>query len=306
MSDHKAVKGSHSLSLHLFDFLEDCDLKTYNGANRVQKISEINDTLNGRCEKTVDMLLRELIQTGGEQDKARLKTCIGYIGAYLLQKLKLETPYTKRSSAEYDYRMFNLNPARPLKIINQQIFDQAEKDGFPPDFFRESYFDHVSINCMPDHADCNFSMFEDCDFSVCRIREACFDGTRIYSSAFHSSNLKFVTFFNASIAHTHFHDCALSHVSFQGAQLNSCNTIDCLMNEVGYLNATLDGRSFGRVTASGIKHLHTARITQGGATSEECDRNRQSIFRALQGQDMDASPVPAPPCKPNKRAGPTR
>ena len=47
------------------------------------------------------------------------------------------------------------------------------------------------------------------------------------------------------------------------------------------LNATLDGCFFGRVAAHGIRNLHTATITQGGATDSEVKRNRESIFAAL-------------------------
>ena len=100
--------------------------------------------------------------------------------------------------------------------------------------------------------------------------------------------LEHADFFNASIAHTHFHDSTLSHVTFQKAWLKSCNTIDCTLDSINYLTATLDGCSFGRVTVSDIRHLDTAAITQGGATQEECRRNRDAIFHAL-GVEQEAA-----------------
>ena len=77
-------------------------------------------------------------------------------------------------------------------------------------------------------------------------------------------------------------------MTFQKARLKSCNTIDCTLDSINYLIATLDDCSFGRVTASDIRHLDTAAITQGGATQEECRRNRDAIFRAL-GVEQEAA-----------------
>ncbi|MEY8389736.1 hypothetical protein AALC17_21245, partial [Oscillospiraceae bacterium 38-13] len=77
------------------------------------------------------------------------------------------------------------------------------------------------------------------------------------------------------------HDSTLRNVSFQEARLKSCNTVDCELDGVGFLNATLDGCFFGRVAARSIRGLHTATITQGGATDSEVKRNRESIFAAL-------------------------
>ena len=60
------------------------------------------------------------------------------------------------------------------------------------------------------------------------------------------------------------------------------------LDSINYLIATLDDCSFGRVTASDIRHLDTAAITQGGATQEECRRNRDAIFQAL-GVEQEAA-----------------
>ena len=164
---------------------------------------------------------------------------------------------------------------------NQRIYDNAAKVGFPPDFFRETYFDRVTFYCLPDHTDFKFSHFPGCTFAVCRIREATFDGASFFFSEFQDCAIQYATFFAASIDHTHFHDSSLKNVSFQEAHLRTCNTVDCELDGVGFLNATLDDCFFGRVSARNIRNLNTVKITQSGATREEADRNRDSILTAL-------------------------
>lgn len=63
--------------------------------------------------------------------------------------------------------------------------------------------------------------------------------------------------------------------------MKSCHTIDCDLENISFLHTTLDGCSFGRVNAHGTSNLHTATITQGGATNEEVEQNRKAIFSAL-------------------------
>lgn len=133
------------------------------------------------------------------------------------QKELLSRPYDKSSSQQYPYKIFDPSEKRPLKIVDQRLYDRAAKDGFPPGFFRETYFDRVTFYCIPDHTDFNFSRFSNCTFAVCRIKEATFDGAAFTSSEFHSCAMQYVTFFHASIAHTHFHDSTLQNVSFQKA-----------------------------------------------------------------------------------------
>ena len=60
------------------------------------------------------------------------------------------------------------------------------------------------------------------------------------------------------------------------------------LDSINYLTAMLDGCSFGRVTASDVRNLDTATITQGGAGQEECRRNRDAIFQAL-GVEQEAA-----------------
>jgi len=260
-----------------------CDPVKYPPGDDAKIVRSLNDTLQGRGERTVEELLAEMDTVCG-----RLKI---YNEEWLMfrqsiqdfqhQKELLAQPYTKSSDKQYQYRTFDLDPERPLKIVDQQIYDQAAKAGFPPAFFRETYFDHVIFYCIPDYTDFNFSNLSNCTFSVCRIREATFDGTSISSSEFHSCAMQYATFFNASITHTHFHDSTLQNISFQKASLKSCNIVDCGLASIGFLNATLDNCSFGRVAAYDIRNLHTATITQGGATDEEVKHNREAVLAAL-------------------------
>ncbi len=66
--------------------------------------------------------------------------------------------------------------------------------------------------------------------------------------------------------------------------MKSCNVIDCELERISFLCTTLDGCSFGRVNAHGIRHLDTAKITQGGATEEEVKQNREAVLTALRPQ----------------------
>ena len=252
IDEHRKVKGSHQISIRAADLLEDMRPQHYNGMNRAQTVRTINDILQGRTERTVDAFLIGLRNTGGEDYAQRVEEISREIQAFLTQKELLTQPYTKSSSKQYKYRMFDSPIGRKLKIVSQRLYDCAAKAGFPPNFFRETYFDRVTFYCIPDHTDFNFSTFSDCTFSVCRIREATFDGASIFSSEFQSCAIQYATFFEASIAHTHFHDSTLRNVSFQKARLTSCNTVDCELDGVGFLNATLDGCFFGRVVPPGL------------------------------------------------------
>lgn len=253
----------------------------YNGANHDETVRTVNDILQGRTDRTVDAFLTGLRNTGGEGYAQRVEGISRDIQAFLAQKALLSQPYAKSSDKQFHYRTFTLDPERPLKIVNQRIYDSAAKAGFPPGFFRETYFDRVTFYCVPDHTDFNFSRFLGCNFTVCRIREAAFDGASFYISGFQNCAIQYATFFKASIAHTHFHDSSLKNVSFQAAHMKSCNVVDCGLDGVGFLNTTLDGCFFGRIAASGIRNLHTATITQGGAASGEADRDREAVFAAL-------------------------
>lgn len=288
IDDFKAVPSSLDISKYLKEFLIMCDPVKYPPGDSAKIVRHLNDILQGRGEQTVEELLSEMNTVCG-----RLGI---YWSEYLMFRQKIEDfqhqksllgqPYTKTSSKTFDFSEDGTKP-----IINQHLYDQAAREGFPIGFFRRSHFDNVTFYCVPDHTDFSFSYFSNCTFAVCRIREATFDGACIFSSEFHSCAIQYATFFDASIVHTHFHDSTLRNVSFQKARLKSCNTVDCELEGVGFLNTTLDGCFFGRVAACGIRHLHTATITQGGATDGEVKRNREAIFAALrpeQGERREA------------------
>ena len=272
-----------------------CDPVKYPPGEDSKIVRSLNDTLQGRSKQTVDELLADVDAVCGRlgiynSEWLMLRQAIE---DFQHQKELLGRPYTKSSDKQYKYRTFDLDPERPLKIVNQRLYDQAAKAGFPPTFFRETYFDGVTFYCIPDHTDFNFSRFHNCTFAVCRIRKATFDGASLSSSEFHSCDIQYATFFKASIAHTHFHDSTLRNVSFQEARLKFCNTVDCKLDGVGFLNATLDGCFFGRIAAQGIRHLHTANITQGGATERDVKHNREAILAALRPQQGERQETPS-------------
>ena len=292
IDEYRKTISTHRISMRIADYLEMCDPQNFHPMNRAQTINAINDILQGRSERTIENLMDEVKQTLGE-DKANISAEIAAdVKDFLRQQLMLNCPYTKSSGKQYKYKIFDQHAERPLKIVTQQIYDWAAKSGFPPDFFRESYFDNVTFYCIPDHTDFNFSHFDACSFAVCRIREATFDGTSLYGCEFHSCAVNYATFFQATLAHTHFWDSKMENVSFQKARLKSCNTTDCTMLNVGFTNATLDGCRYDRVQAFLTGGLHTATITQGGATDKEVEQNRKAIFAALRPESQGARPMP--------------
>lgn len=289
IDDFKAVRSSLDISRQIADLLEQADPHTYHGMNRTRTIRRTNDILQGRDKQTVDELLAGVDAVCGSwkgYDAARA-TLHQRIQDFQHQKELLTQPYTKSSGKIFDFDEEGTKP-----IINQQLYDQAAQEGFPIGFFHRSYFDHVTFYCLPDHADFSFSILTNCTFAVCRIREATFDGACIFSSEFHNCAIDFVSFRGTILAHTHFHDSTLQNVSFQEARLKSCNTVDCELDGVGFLNATLDNCFFGRVAARGIRGLHTATITQGGAASEEVRHNREAILSALRPQGGEQRGTP--------------
>lgn len=283
IDDFKAVHSGLDISKYLREFLIMCDPVKYPPGDSAKIVCGLNDILQGRSEHTIVEMLAGLDAICGRLGIYNSEWLMfrQRIDDFLHQKELLTHPYAKSSSHQYRYKIFDPSAERPLKIVDQRLYDRAAKDGFPPSFFRETFFDRVTFYCIPDHADFNFSYFSNCTFAVCRIRGAFFDGTTFSSSEFHSCAIRYATFFKSSLAHTHFHDSTLQNVSFQRARMKSCNTIDCDLENVSFLLTTLDGCYYGRVNAHGISNLHTATITQGGATTEEVEQNQRAILSAL-------------------------
>ena len=289
MNSYKAVRSSLDISRSIAFYLEMSDPAAFRLGDRAGTIKTVNDILQGRSERSVEDLLAELTQKGGTYYASEIAVVRQDVQDFLRQKELLSQVYSKSSSSSkaYHFKPYGSCDGHQLKVVDQKLFDKAAKHGFPPSFFRETYFDQVTLYCLPKHADLYGSIFQNCAFAVCRINAASFIGASLYSSEFHSCVLEHADFFNSSIVHTHFHDSALSHVTFQNARLKSCNTIDCTLGGINYLNATLDGCSFGRVTASGIRNLAAAAITRGGATAAECRQNRAAILQTL-GVELEA------------------
>lgn len=309
MAEFQKVRGSHEISIRAADLLEDMRPQDYNGSNRAGTVRTINDILQGRTQRTVDSFLTGLRNTGGETYAPRVEEVCQDVQAFLSQRALLSQPYTKTSKKQYKYRTFDLNPDRPLKIINQRLYDLAAKAGFPPGFFEQSYFDRVTIYCIPDGTRCSDSIFQNCNFSVCRLVGVEFWDARLNSCAFQSCHLQYAVFPDAALSHTHFYDCDLRSVGFIRSRLARCNTIDCTVKRLDFAEVTLDGCSYGRITRTPdciIKGLEQTAITCGGATAEEVKRLRASIFEVLQVPDLSLVQRPKATRRRPRRAGPER
>ena len=279
MNSYKAVRSSLDISKSIVSGLELFDPAAFRQVDRAGSIKGINDILQSRSEKSTEELLSELAQKGGDGHAKEVAALRQDVQDFLHQKELLTKSYGMSRDTEYDPLSRMGRPSR--KVIDQKSFDRAAERGFPPCFFRNSYFDHVTIYCMPDGTDGSFSEFRNCTFAVCRIRDASFFCSSIWDSEFHSSAIYSASFVLASLAHTHFHDCTLRHSNFNRASMKSCNFIDSLLDHINFNYATMDSCAFGRVSAEKIWNLDRATITQGGATQEECQQNREAIFRAL-------------------------
>ena len=281
MDNGRAVRSGIEISMSVADLLEQAAPADYNGMNRTKTILKCNDVLQNRADMSIDTLCELLAQKCGPDYSEQLAEIKQDMQAFFHQRMLRTLRYTMVGEQTYHYRLWDFDPEHPLKIIDQKIFDHAAEHGFPPNFFTESYFDHVTVYCMPDGVDCSSSRFQNCRFFVCGIRGAVFDNAAFYDSDFHSVLLQMVNFTGTSIAHSHFRDSDFVSVSFQDAQLNSCQTLDCSMERVDFQGAVLNGSSFGRVNAQHVLNLHHAVITQGGATRDEIRQLRTSTFREL-------------------------
>lgn len=284
MTDYKPVYSGMELSRRIADCLEASAAQDYSPAERPRAILGLNDILQGRSERTVDHLLTELEKC----EDPRLPAVLEDVQAFLRQKELLTVPYCKRPSRKrFAFEWMTGAEGRKLKVVDQKLYDRAAREGFPDDFFRESYFDHVTFYCLPKFADFLGSELHNCRFAVCSIRNASFILSHIDDTEFYSSILNHVDLCSAALTHTHFRDCELSNVMAQKIHMKRCSTIDCTMDGVDFAGAVLDGCTFDRITAGTIR-LDYATITQGGATEEECRQSREAICRTL-GAKEDAA-----------------
>lgn len=287
MADYQKVKSGLEISMGIADYLQLVDPRQFNGRSRVKIIREANDTIQGRTTRTVDELLDEVREKGRGWYPQEIERFSREIAALQAQKKLVAVPYTKEGVGGHTLQSYE-GTNGPLKVIDQRHYDQAVAEGFPPDFFRKSYFDRVTFYCLPDDTDFTLSEFHNCTFAVCRLKGACFDDTRIYDGDFYSCFIRNATFASATIAHTHFHDSFFRNTSFQRSRMNRTHVVDCIMERSNFRDATLDGCSFGRITAKGTLNLSTAHITHGGCTAEEVEAERSAIRKVLCGPEKRA------------------
>lgn len=300
MMEYRAVPSGYEISKKVADLLEDIDPIQYNGSNRARRVRNVNDYLQGRNDMPLEPLLDWAAQADGSAYAGRVTEIRQMIQTLQAQRTLMDQPYPLLCTLESPYQKYTDDPLNPTKIIDQSLFDRTAKVGFPHAFFRCSHFDGVNIYCMPDGADCAYSTFHNCNFTACRIRRAMFPQVTIQDCYFYSCELQEVIFHEASISNTHFTDSALRSVTFQEARLKSCLTVDCTMEGIDFFHAKLDGCTYGRIRAADIMNLPYAKITQGGATEEECARNRAAIFKALGVKDPERSPKRRRPPEPER------
>lgn len=153
MNDYKAVRSSLDISRSIAFYLEMSDPAAFRQADRAGSIRTINDILQGRSERTVEAMLAELEQKGGTYYAGEIAVLRQNIQDFQHQKMMLTQPYSERSGKAYKtyrFKNFDNGAGRSLKIVDQKLFDRVAKAGFPPGFFRETYFDQVTIYCLPD------------------------------------------------------------------------------------------------------------------------------------------------------------
>lgn len=289
------MQSTREISKRIADYLELADPAGYPASERAKTVRAVNDILQGRGERGMDSLLAELEQKCGESYADEIAGVRRDMEAFMDQKAAMFHAYTLTGKKWYKYKLYDRGSEPPLKIVNQRIFDWAANGGFPPDFFEGAYFDHVTIYCLPDSTHCVDCIFDGCTFAACRMVSTEFADTSLYSCEFHSCYLSWFIVADSTMAHTHFYDCTQRRGGFIRTNLKSCSALDCIMDRVRFNDSTLDGCSFDRVKACGIRDLHTCEITQSGATDEECRRNRETIYKALSPAGPSRSRYRQPP-----------
>lgn len=276
MNEYKAVPSGMELSRRVVDCLEVSTPTGYQPDERVNAIRAVNDILQGRASRFAEELLAELEKC----DDPRFPAVREDIQAFLRQKELLITPYDKVGDKQFHCRQRRMND-RVLKVVGQRIYDRAAKAGFPPNFFRETYFDNVTFYSLPDHADFCGSVLHYCKFAVCRICEASFVETKMERTVFYTSVLNYVDFFGATLVYSRFDDCEVSNTNLQNTKMADCYIQNCTMDHINYLGAKLDSCIFEHISTGTIQGLSKATITLNGVTEEECRQNKNAVYRAL-------------------------
>ncbi len=291
MPDYQAVSSGHEISKKIADLLEDIDHIQYNGNNRARRVRNVNDYIQGRNDMPLEPLLDWAAKADSGAYAGRVAAVRQMLQAFQRQKSLLGRPYQMPHSLKSTYKCCLPERSDRAKVIDQETFDRAAQSGFPYGFFRHSFFDGVDLYCIPDGEDCSCSTFQNCSFVASRVHGAMFLHSCLYGCEFHSCDIQDTTFLGTTFANTHFKDCTLRKDSFLAAHLKSCLTVDCIMEEIDFSHAALDGCTYGRIQAGDIRNLASAKITQGGATAEECAENRAAVFRAFGVRDQERPPA---------------
>ena len=277
MSKYQKVKSSVEISMGIVNYLELVD-HPWGKGNR-NELWEINDVLQGRGKVTVEELFDRVREKSKGWYPDEIKRFEKEIEQFRMQKELREKPYEKVRAEDYQYEM--TEPAMPQKIIDQKLYDRAVEEGFPKDFFRNSYFESVAFYCLPDGADFQESRISNCTFAVCRIKDAHFENVYISDTEFHSCDIQGANFFAATMICNEFQDSTLRDVSFREATLKAVYTRDCMMEETDFSYSMLNGCDFTRTAVKGIEGVEKAAITHSGATAQEVEERRRVIRKAL-------------------------
>lgn len=282
MLPYQTVKSSLEISRTIADYLEQSAPDAYPSRERAKNIHRINDTLQGRSDTPAESLFEFLVQLCDSTQNEKVAAIRRDFCNYSQQKTLLSAPYEKQGHQNYKFSIYlPIIKDRQLKIIDQQLYDLAAKEGFPPGFFEQSYFDHVTFYCLPDHADFYYSTLQGCTFAVCRMDHTSFEWAHIDDTDFHSCHLERTAFRQAHLTHCRFYDCQITCISFNSAILTSCSMHDCALFYASFTFSVLDGCSFVRIQARFIYDLESAQITMRGATEEECRINHRAVLQAL-------------------------
>lgn len=284
MADYQIVKSSLEISMGIVECLEMAARYNAWGAKNRNELWKINDVIQGRGKETVKELLVKVREKGNGWYPNEIERFEWEIKQLQKQKALREQPYRKTREGTYQYEMAEIQAEAPLKIINQKLYDRAVEEGFPGDFFRDSYFEYVTFYCLPDGADFQGSRVANCTFAVCRIRDANFERTRIYDTDFHSCDIQGVSFFSSTMICDEFQDNTLRDVSFREASLKCVYTRDCTMVNADVSNSILNGCDFSRTTAKETTGLDSITITHSGATVQEVAERQRVIRKVLSGR----------------------
>lgn len=267
-AEYQKVLGGFDIAKKVADFMEDCD-PALNGSNRASRVGWVNDVLHGRAKETTGDLvisLEKLCKPGHEERQNQIgREILKFSMQQLLIPMRYDAPDVEMRA--YQIPVEDVN-GRHLKIINQPIYDEAVKNGFPAGFFRDAYFHAVTFYALPERADFSSSTLLDCKFYVCAARGANFHGSSLHSTDFQTVDLSDANFTNATLAHTHFNDADMKGVGFPYARLKNCNLTHCNMWDVSLAETTLHEVRLAKIEEPRIKHFDMAVFNYGAVEPE--------------------------------------